>query len=199
VETGRASICITPRLGVVVTHVPPIVFLIGMKDIPNKEASRMASTTKPNPIPDSYRRITPCLVVQGGDEALEFYAAVFGATERMRIPNPDGTVAHAEIEIGDSVLIVEEESSTFGTKAPPPDGLAGSPAFLYIYVEDVDAVVARAVKLGAQVKRPPQDQFYGDRDGYIIDPFGHGWTIASHVEDVEPAEMMQRMVEMQGA
>jgi PhnB protein len=158
----------------------------------------MASTTKPNPIPDSYRRITPCLIVQGGDKALKFYAEVFGATERMRTPNPDGTVGHAEIEIDDSVLIVEEESSEFGTKAPPPDGLAGSPAFLYVYVEDVDDVVARAVKLGAQVKRPPQNQFYGDRDGYIIDPFGHGWTIATHVEDVEPAELMRRMAEMQG-
>jgi PhnB protein len=159
----------------------------------------MASTTKPNPIPGSYPRITPCLIVQGGDKALKFYAAVFGASERMRVPNPDGTVAHAEIEIGDSVLVVEEESSELETQAPPRAGLAGSPAFLYVYVENVDDVVARAMKLGAQVKRPPQDQFYGDRDGYIIDPFGHGWTIASHVEDVEPAEMMRRIAEMQGA
>jgi PhnB protein len=164
----------------------------------NEEVRLMASTTTPNPIPDSYRRITPCVVVQGGDKALEFYAAVFGATERLRIPGPNGTVAHAELEVGDSVLIVEEASSEFGTQAPPPDGLAGSPAFLYIYVEDVDDVVARAVQLGAQVKRPPQDQFYGDRDGYIVDPFGRGWTVASHVEDVEPAEMMRRMAEMQG-
>ena len=156
------------------------------------------ASRRPRPIPDSYRRVTPCLVVRRGDEALKFYAAVFGATERMRIPNPDGTVAHAEIEIGDSVLIVEEQSSDFGTKAPPPEGLAGSPAFLYTYVEDVDDVVARAAKRGAKLQRPPQDQFYGDRDGYLIDPFGHGWTIATHVEDVEPAEMMRRMAEMQG-
>ena len=158
----------------------------------------MASTTKPNPIPDSYRRITPCLIVQGGDKALKFYAEVFEATERMRFPHPNGTIAHAEIEIGDSVVIVEEESPERGTKAPPPDGVAGSPAFLFVYVEDVDDVVARAAKLGAQVKRPPQDQFYGDRDGYIVDPFGHGWTIATHVEDVEPAEMMRRLAPMQG-
>src|SRR5262245_31644312 len=158
----------------------------------------MASSTKPNPIPDSYRRVTPCLVVDDGDKALGFYAAVFGATERMRIPKPDGTVAHAEIEIGDSVVIVEEQSSEFGTKAPPPGGLAGSPAFLYVYVQDVDDIVAQAVKLGAQLQRPPQDQFYGDRDGYIVDPFGHGWTISTHVEDVEPAEMLRRMSEMQG-
>jgi PhnB protein len=178
--------------------VPPIVFLIERKDIPNKEARRMASTTKPNPIPDSYRRITPCLIVQGGDKALKFYAEVFAATERMRFPNPDGTVAHAEVEIGDSVVIVEEESPERRTKAPPPGGLPGSPAFLFVYVEDVDDVVARAVKLGAQLQRSPQDQFYGDRDSYLIDPFGHGWTIATHVEDVEPAELMRRMAEMQG-
>jgi PhnB protein len=158
----------------------------------------MAPSTRPNPIPDSYRRVTPCLVVHGGDRALEFYAEVFGATERMRIPKPDGTVAHAEVEIGDSVLIVEEASTDFGTKAPPPEGLDGSPTFLYVYVEDVDDVVARAVTLGAQLQRSPQNQFYGDRDGYIIDPFGHGWTVATHVEDVEPAEMMRRMSEMQG-
>jgi PhnB protein len=106
----------------------------------------MASTTKPNPIPDSYRRVTPCLIVQGADTALEFYADVFDANERMRFPNPDGTIAHAEIEIGDSVVIVEEQSPERGTKAPPPGGLAGSPTFLFVYVKDVDDVVARAVR-----------------------------------------------------
>lgn len=158
----------------------------------------MASSTKPNPIPDTYRRVTPCLIVHGADKALEFYAAVFGATERMRIPNPDKTVAHAEVEMGDSVVIVEEESSEFGTKAPPPDGAGDSAAFLYLYVEDVDEVVAHAVRLGARLQRPAQDQFYGDRDAYVIDPFGHGWTIATHVEDVQPSEMLRRMAQMQG-
>ena len=154
-------------------------------------------TNTPNPIPDSYRRVTPCLVVQGAAKALEFYAEVFQATERMRFPGPGGTIAHAEIQIGDSVVIVDDESPERGTKAPPPGGLDGFPSSLFLYVEDVDAVVARAVELGATLVRPPQDQFYGDRDGYIIDPFGHGWTIASHVEDVEPQEMMRRMTEMQ--
>lgn len=158
----------------------------------------MTPTTKPNPIPQSYRRVTPCLIVQGGVKALEFYAEVFQAAERYRFPGPGGTVAHAEIEIGDSVIIVEDENPQRGTKAPPPGGLAGSPAFLFIYVEDVDAVVARAVELGATLQRAPEDQFYGDRDGYIVDPFGHGWTIASHVEDVQPEEMMRRMAELQG-
>jgi PhnB protein len=157
------------------------------------------STNKPNPIPDSYRRVTPSLVVRGAAKALEFYAEVFGATERMRFPNPDGTIAHAEIQIGDSVVIVDDESPQRGTKAPPAGGLDGFPASLFLYVEDVDSVIARAVELGATLVRPPQNQFYGDRDGYIIDPYGHGWTIASHVEDVAPQEMMRRMNELQGS
>jgi PhnB protein len=157
----------------------------------------MAPTTKPKPIPDTYRRVTPCLIVQGGVKALEFYAEVFGATERMRFPDPDGTVAHAEIQIGDSVVIIEDASPERGTQAPPPGGVAGSPSSLFIYVEDVDAVVARAVELGATLQRAPQDQFYGDRDGHIVDPFGHGWTIATHVEDVAPEELMRRMAELQ--
>jgi PhnB protein len=155
-------------------------------------------TTKPKPIPDTYRRVTPCLIVQGGAKALEFYAEVFEATERMRFPGPGGTIAHAEIQIGDSVVIIEDESPEQGTTAPPPGGVAGSPSSLFIYVEDVDAVVARAVELGATLKRPPQDQFYGDRDGHIVDPFGHGWTIATHVEDVAPEEMARRMAELYG-
>ena len=158
----------------------------------------MAPTTKPKPIPDAYRRVTPCLVVQGGAKALEFYAQVFGATERMRFPGPDGTVAHAEIQIGDSVVIIEDEVPDQGSKAPPPGGVSGSPSSLFIYVEDVDAVVARAGELGAILKRAPQDQFYGDRDGHIVDPFGHGWTIATHVEDVAPEEMARRMAELYG-
>jgi PhnB protein len=118
---------------------------------------------------------------------------VFGATERSRFPGPGGTIAHAEIEIGDSVVIVEEESSERRTKSPPPGGVEGSPSFLFIYVEDVDAVVARAVVLGAELQRAPEDQFYGDRDGSVVDPFGHVWTIATHMEDVGPDELMRRM------
>jgi PhnB protein len=155
-------------------------------------------TSQPNPIPERYRRITPCLVVQGAAKALDFYAGVFGATERMRMPGPGGTIAHAEIQIGDSVVIVEDENPYTGTTAPPPGGLAGSPVFQFIYVEDVDATVAKAVELGATLKRAPEDQFYGDRDGYIIDPFGHGWTVASHVEDVSEEEMGKRMTAMFG-
>ena len=162
------------------------------------EEDQMTGPAKPDPIPDSYRRITPCLTVQGAGKALEFYAAVFGATERMRFPGPGGSIAHAEIQIGDSVVIVEDEDPRRGTQAPPSAGLAGSPAYLFIYVDDVDAVIARAVELGATEQRPAQDQFYGDRDGHIIDPFGHAWTIASHVEDVTPEEMVRRMAELYG-
>jgi PhnB protein len=158
----------------------------------------MSQTSKAKPIPDTYRRVTPCLIVRGGVKALEFYAEVFGATERSRFPGPGGTVAHAEIEIGDSVVIVEEESPERGTKAPPPGGVAGSPSFLFIYVEDVDAVVARAVDRGAELQRAPENQFYGDRDGSVVDPFGHVWTIATHVEDVGPEELMRRMAALYG-
>src|SRR5581483_4239387 len=159
----------------------------------------MSTTDKPNPIPASYRRVTPSLTIRGAEKALEFYRAVFGATERMRFPGPGGTIAHAEIQIGDSVIMVDDEDPQRGTSGPPTGGLPGSPAFLYIYVEDVDAVIAKAVELGAELRRPPQNQFYGERDGYIIDPFGHGWTIASHVEDVSPEEMARRMGELFGS
>src|SRR5258705_11432855 len=142
------------------------------------------SSAKPRPIPETYRRVTPCLVVRGAAKAIEFYGDVFGATQRMHFPGPNGSIAHAEIEIGDSVLIVEDESPYRGTTAPPAGRLAGTPGFQFIYVQDVDATVARAVELGATVVRPAENQFYGDRDAYIVDPFGHCWTGASHIEDV---------------
>jgi PhnB protein len=113
----------------------------------------MVSTSGPKPVPDAYRRVTPCLIVQGAGKALEFYAEVFQATERMRFPGPGGTVSHAEIQIGDSVVMLEDESPVRGTTAPPPGGVPGSPSFLFIYVEDADTVVARAVELGATLQR----------------------------------------------
>jgi PhnB protein len=158
----------------------------------------MTAQAQPSPIPDTYRRVTPCLVVHGAAKALDFYGQVFGATERTRIPGPGGTIAHAEIQIGDSVVIVEDEDPQRGTAAPPAGGLPSTPVFQFIYVEDVDAVVARAVDLGATLRRAPENQFYGDRDGFLVDPFGHGWTIATHVEDVSPEEMMRRMAALFG-
>lgn len=156
----------------------------------------MTAASTPNPIRETYRRVTPCLVVQGAAKALDFYADVFGATERMRFPGPGGSIAHAEIQIGDAVVIVEDEDPQRGTTAPPTGGLPGTPVFQFIYVADVDATVARAVERGATLQRAPQDQFYGDRDGFIIDPFGHGWVVASHVEDVGPDEMGRRLAAM---
>ena len=158
----------------------------------------MGSGAKASAIPDSYRRVTPALIVRDAAKAIEFYAEVFGATERMRFPRPDGSVAHAEIQIGDSVLIVEDESPYLGTQAPPAGGLPGSPVFLFLFVEDVDAAMARAAELGATVKREPQDQFYGDRDGFLVDPFGHGWTVATHIEDVAPDELTRRLAALYG-
>jgi PhnB protein len=158
----------------------------------------MTAPAKPSPIPDGYRRVTPCLIVQGAAKALDFYADVFGAAERMRTPGPGGTIVHAEIEIGDAVVMVEDADPRRGTAAPPAGGLPGTPVFQFIYVMDVDAVMARAVELGATQVRAPQDQFYGDRDGYLVDPFGHGWAVASHVEDVGPEELGRRMAAMFG-
>lgn len=162
------------------------------------EENEMTAAAKPGPVPDSYRRVTPCLVVRGAAKAMDFYAQVFGAAERARIPGPGGTIVHAEIQIGDSVVIVEDEDPVRGTTAPPADGQPGTPVFQFIYVEDVDAVAARAVELGATLRRAPENQFYGDRDGFIIDPFGHGWVIATHVEDVRPEEMAARMAALSG-
>jgi PhnB protein len=107
-------------------------------------------------------------------------------------------IVHSETEIGDSVLIVEDASPMLGTEAPPSGGLSGSPMFLFLYVEDVDEVLAKAVERGATLQRPAQDQFYGDRDGCIVDPFGHTWTVATHVEDVTPDEMAKRMAALGG-
>jgi PhnB protein len=161
-----------------------------------KETGMTADT--PSPIPDNYRRVTPSLVVRGAVKALEFYAEVFGASERMRTGGPNGIIAHAEIEIGDSVVIVQDEFPPGGTAAPPVGGLPGSPVFQYIYVADVDAVVQRAVELGATLKRAPVDQFYGARDAFIVDPFGHSWTVATHVADVSQEEMAQRLAALFG-
>ena len=146
-----------------------------------------------DPIPERYRRVTPCLVVDGAAAALDFYAEVFGAQERMRFPGSNGTIAHAEIEIGDAVVIVEDPDPYRGTAAPPAGGLPGTPVFQFVYVRDVDAVVAHAATLGATVRRAPQDQFYGDRDAFIVDPFGQAWVVATHLEDVSGEEATRRM------
>jgi PhnB protein len=143
------------------------------------------------PIPDGYHAITPYLTIKGASKAIEFYKNIFHAVERMRLPDPDGNVMHAELQIGDSVIMLADESPQMGNKSPKSIG--GTPVGLCLYVKDVDAVVQAAVHAGATVQRPVQDQFYGDRSGTLQDPFGHIWTIGTHIEDVTPAEMQKRM------
>lgn len=144
-----------------------------------------------NPIPDGYPRVTPYLYLDGASEAIEFYCDVLGATERMRMPGPDGRVGHAEIQIGDSVVMLADEDAAVGARGPR--ALGGTPVSIEVYVEDVDAVFDRAVQRGATPLRPPENEFYGDRRGHFEDPFGHRWGVASHVEDVSPDEMARRV------
>jgi PhnB protein len=140
--------------------------------------------------PAGYHTATPYLIVKGAAAAIEFYKAVFGATEVVRMAGPDGTVMHAEIKIGDSFVMLAEENPHWGGKSP--QALGGSPVGLCLYFPDVDARFAAATAAGASVMRPVRDQFYGDRSGTVIDPFGHVWTIATHIEDVAPDEMDRR-------
>lgn len=142
------------------------------------------------PIPDAYRRVTPYLVVSGASDAIDFYTKTFGATERARMTAPDGKVGHAEIEIGDSVIMLADEFPDMGAVSPTTVG--GTPVSIHMYVEDVDAVVDGAVAAGATLLRPVENRFYGDRSGHIRDPFGHEWSIATHVEDVPWDEMERR-------
>lgn len=144
--------------------------------------------------PSGYSTLQAYICVQGAAAAIEFYESVFGATERMRIPAPGDQVGHAELQIGDSVLMLSDEYPEAGVLGPKSIG--GTPVTLSVYVDDADAVVDRAVSAGAKVLRPVEDQFYGDRSGQIEDPFGHRWSIGTHVEDVSPDEMMRRASQM---
>jgi PhnB protein len=141
------------------------------------------------PIPDGYPRLSPYLCVDGASDAIAFYTEVLGGTERMRMDAPGGRVGHAEIEIGDSVLMLSDEWPEAGVRAPGAYG--GTPVMMSLYVEDVDATVQRALDRGATTLRPVEDQFYGDRSGQFTDPWGHRWSVATHVEDV-PADEMER-------
>ncbi|MEO8363715.1 MAG: VOC family protein [Ilumatobacteraceae bacterium] len=149
-----------------------------------------------NPIPSDYGTVTPYLNIRGAVAAIEFYKKAFGATELYRLAMTDGTIAHAEIQIGNSKIMLAEESEQWGNKSPQT--LKGSPVSLCIYVEDVDAVFAKAIALGSKTvgDMTPKDQFYGDRTGGITDPFEHRWTIMSRVEDVSVEEMKKRTEEL---
>jgi PhnB protein len=142
------------------------------------------------PIPDGYPQITPYLCVDGAAAAIDFYRQVFGATERMRMPAPEGRIGHAELQIGDSKIMLADEHPEMDFRSPRAIG--GTPVLLHLYVEDVDNVVGRAVAAGAKVVRPVQDQFYGDRSGSVADPYGHIWHVATHTEDLSPDEIRKR-------
>jgi PhnB protein len=148
---------------------------------------------KAKPIPDGFHTLTPYLMVKGAAKAVDFYERAFGAKELVRMPGPDGkSIAHAELAIGDSILMLADEYRDSGKSPQTPDV---TPVSLVVYVEDVDAAFKRAVDAGATVKQPLEDKFYGDRSGSVADPFGLLWTICTHVEDVPPQEMKKRMAE----
>jgi PhnB protein len=148
------------------------------------------------PIPEEYPRVTPYLCVDGASAAIEFYAQVLGTTERTRIDMPDGRVGHAELQLGDALIMLADEFPELGVRSPK--ALGGSPVILSVYVEDVDAVFERAQRAGAKILRPLEDKSYGDRSGQFEDPFGHRWSVASRIEIISPEEMARRAAEEAG-
>jgi PhnB protein len=150
-----------------------------------------------NPIPEEYPRVTPYLIVDGAADAIDFYKAVLGATERMRMEGPEGKVGHAELELGNSLIMLADEHPEMDAHGPKSVG--GTPVSLHVYVEDADSVFERATEAGAKSLRAVEDKFYGDRSGSFEDPFGHQWHVATHVEDIPPDEMSKRAEEAAAA
>jgi len=148
------------------------------------------------PIPDGYRGATPYLCCKDAVRAIEFYVEAFGATELMRMAQPDGRIGHAEIRIGEAPIMLADEFPEIGVRSP--QAIGGSPVTIHLYVEDVDAIATRAVARGATLVRPVEDQFYGDRNCKLEDPFGHFWMISTHKEDVAPEEMKKRAAKLYG-
>ena len=146
---------------------------------------------KTKPVPQGYHHITPYLIIKGAAAAMDFYKDVFGATEIMRMPQPNGRIGHAEMKMGDSFIMLADEHPEMDIVSPTT--LGNSTVGILLYVDDADATFNKAVSRGAKVNKEMADQFYGDRSGTVIDPFGHKWTIATHVEDVSPEEMERRM------
>lgn len=142
------------------------------------------------PIPDNYPRLTPYIIVDGGARAIDFYKAAFGAVERMRLAGPDGRIGHAELTIGNSLVMLADEHPAM--EAYGPGHFGGSPIGIHLYVDDVDAVVAKCVAAGGTLRHPVENKFYGDRMGTIDDPFGHRWYVTTHIEDVPPDEIARR-------
>ncbi|MEP6536583.1 MAG: VOC family protein [Bryobacteraceae bacterium] len=151
---------------------------------------------KVKPIPDGYRGATPYLTVRNAADAIDFYKKAFGATELLRLASPDGKVGHAEIKIGEAVIMLSDEYPEMNVLSP--ETIGGSPVTIHLYVEDVDAMAKTATDAGAKIERPVEDQFYGDRGGKFTDPFGHRWWLATHKEDVSPDEMKKRAAALHG-
>lgn len=149
-----------------------------------------------NPIPEGYTSITPYLYLSDANRAIDFYKSVFGATELFRMNGPGGKVGHAELQIGTAKIMLADEHPEMGVRSPKAYG--GTPLSLMLYVDDVDRVFQRSLDAGAKALRPVENKFYGDRAGMIEDPFGHHWSIATHVEDVPPEEMKRRLAQAAG-
>jgi PhnB protein len=147
--------------------------------------------TQVKPIPDGYHTLSAYLVVRGAAEAIDFYTKAFGATELFRLAMPDGKIAHGEFRIGDSIFMISDENPGWDTASPQK--LGGSAVALHLYVEDADRTFADAIEAGASESMPVENQFWGDRMGKVVDPFGHQWLIATHVEDVPSSELQGRM------
>jgi len=148
------------------------------------------------PIPDGMRTVTPHLVCAGAAEAIDFYKKAFRAEDLARMPGPNGKLMHAQIQIGDSIVMLVDEFTEWGSFSPK--SLKGSPVTIHLYVEHADGVFERAIAAGAKAKMPMSDMFWGDRYGVVEDPFGHYWSIATHMRDVSPEEMMQAMQKAPG-
>lgn len=155
-----------------------------------KMAKKGAPKKKVSPIPSGYHSLTPYLVCRGASAAIAFYMKAFGAKEKGRFPGPDGKLMHAEIRIGDSIVMLGDEMPQMGATAPPTIG--GTATSLFLYVKNVDEAFARAVAAGATAEMPPKDMFWGDRYAKLADPFGHKWSLATHIEDISPKEMARR-------
>lgn len=155
----------------------------------NKRA-KSAAKKRAQPVPAGYRTVTPYLVCRGASGAIDFYKRAFGAKEKLRMARPDGKVAHAEIQIGDSRVMLGEEAPEMGARSP--ETLGGSAGGVLLYVRNVDAFTDKAIAAGATVVMPVQDMFWGDRYGKLKDPFGHEWSVATHKEDLTPKEMAKR-------
>jgi PhnB protein len=149
---------------------------------------------KINYVPKGRNSVTPYLIVKGAAKAIDYYKNVFGATELMRIAGPDGKIGHAELRIGDSIIMLADENPAMGNRSA--ESIGASPVSLYVYLKDCDKAVDKAVHGGAKILKPVEDQFYGDRSGFIQDPFGHLWGVATHQEDVSAQEIEERMKKM---